>query len=130
VGADRTSAAGRGLRAALLAAALAAGLGGTALLGGCVAYPVGTPVPAGPSTFDRAFDAASGAMSANGLALRTADRGSGVIVGTGGGLTLTASVRPQPDGTTRVEFNQSGGAGQDPNLVNRVVADYNRRMGR
>jgi hypothetical protein len=116
------------LRLGLRAAALAAGA--AALLGGCVVAPYGTPVPASPSTFDRAFDAAAGAMTGQGLALRTVDRGSGVIVGAGGGLTLTASVRPQPDGTTRVEFNQSGTAGQDPNLVNRVVADYNRRMGR
>ncbi len=94
------------LRRGLCAAALAAGA--AALLGGCVAYPYGTPVPAGPSTFDRAFDAATASMTGQGLALRTVDRASGVIVGSSGALTLTASVRPQADGTTRVEFNQSG----------------------
>ena len=45
-----------------------------------------------------------------------------------GAMALTASVRPQADGTTRVAFDQSGAA--DPELVQRVVADYNRRMGR
>ncbi len=123
---NRRQALRRGLRAAVLAAAL----GTAALLGGCVVAPYGTPVPASPSTFDRAFDAATAAMTGQGLALRTVDRGSGVIVGSSGALTLTASVRPQADGTTRVEFNQSGAAAQDSNLVNRVVADYNRRMGR
>lgn len=98
-------------------------------LAGCVAYPYGVPAP-GPSTFDRAFDAASGAMADQGLSFRTQDRASGVIVGVRGGLTLTASVRPQADGTTRVEFKQSGSQAQDANLVDRVVADYNRRMGR
>lgn len=112
-----------------LCAALVSG-GAAAALVGCVAYPYGPPVPVGPSTFDRAFDAASGAMAAEGLSIRTQDRSSGVIVGVRGGLTLTASVRPQADGTTRVEFDQSGAQAQDPNLVNRVVADYNRRMGR
>jgi hypothetical protein len=99
-------------------------------IGGCVVAPYGTAVPVAPSTYDRAFDAAFGAMQGQGLSISSQDRGAGVIVGSRGGLTLTASVRPQPDGTTRVEFNQSGNQAQDPNLVQRVVADYNRRMGR
>ena len=41
---------------------------------------------------------------------------------------MTASVRPQPDGTTRVEFKTSGDA--DSGLAQRVVAAYNARMGR
>lgn len=114
----------------LLPATLIAAAAAIALLPGCVVAPYGVPVATAPSTFDRAFDAASGALSANGLALQTVDRSAGVIVGTRGALTLTASVRPQADGTTRVEFNQSGSQAEDPNLVNRVVADYNRRMGR
>jgi hypothetical protein len=112
--------------AGALAAVAAAAL--LAALAGCYAYPY--PPPGYPSTYDRAFDAATGAMTDHGLAIRTSDRASGVVVGTSGGLTLTASVRPQPDGTTRVEFNQTGAQAQDPNLVNRVAADYNRRMGR
>lgn len=116
-------------RRARAAGVLTAVLAALAVLSGCVAYPYGTPVPAAyPSTFDRAFDAALGAMSAQGLSIATQDRASGVIVGRRGAMSLTASVRPQADGTTRVAFDQSGGA--DPELVQRVVADYNRRMGR
>lgn len=98
-------------------------------LWGCVAAPY-YPAPVGPSTYDRAFDAALGAMTGQGMSVSRQDRGAGTIVGSRGAVTLTATVRPQPDGTTRVEFNQSGNQAQDPNLVQRVVADYNRLMGR
>lgn len=120
-----------GLRRAFARLVLACGagfvLGG---LGGCVVAPYGTPVPMGPSTYDRSFDAALGALQGQGLSISSQDRGAGVVVGSRGALTVSASVRPQPDGTTRVEFNQSGNQAQDPNLLQRVVADYNRRMGR
>ncbi len=119
------------LRRACVRLALACTAGFTlAGLGGCVVAPYGTPVPVGPSTYDRSFDAALGAMQSQGLSISSQDRGTGVVVGSRSGLTVSASVRPQPDGTTRVEFNQSGSQAQDPNLVQRVVADYHRRMGR
>lgn len=119
------------LRRACVCLALACTAGFTlAGLGGCVVAPYGTPVPVGPSTYDRSFDAALGAMQGQGLSISSQDRGTGVVVGSRSGLTVSASVRPQPDGTTRVEFNQSGSQAQDPNLVQRVVADYHRRMGR
>jgi len=101
-----------------------------ALLGGCVYYPA-APYPAPvslPSTFDRAYDAALGALSDQGLRIATQDRARGSIVGTRGAATVTASVRPQADGTTRVEFNTSGDA--DAGLSQRVLASYNARMGR
>jgi hypothetical protein len=102
-----------------------------ALLGGCVYYPPAPyPAPLGalPSTFDRAYDAALGALSDQGLRITTQDRASGSIVGVRGAATVTASVRPQADGTTRVEFNTSGDA--DAGLSQRVLASYNARMGR
>lgn len=104
---------------------------GLALLGGCVYYPAAPyPAPAvyGPSTFDRAYDAALGALSDQGLRITSQDRASGQIVGTRGGTAVTASVRPQPDGTTRVEFKTSGEP--DAGLSQRVLAAYNARMGR
>jgi hypothetical protein len=102
-----------------------------AMLGGCVAYPVApypAPVSYGPSTFDRAYDAALGALVDQGLQIASQDRGSGQIVGVRGNASVTASVRPQADGTTRVEFKTSGEA--DAGLSQRVVAAYNARMGR
>jgi hypothetical protein len=99
-------------------------------LGGCVVAPYPTAVPVAPSTFDRSFDAALGAMTGQGMSISRQDRGAGVIVGSRGSLALTATVRPQADGTTRVAFDQAGNQAQDPNLVQRVVADYNRLMGR
>jgi hexokinase len=116
------------------AAALGAVVG-AALLAGCAVYPDGTVVysdgsvlPAGTSAYDRAFSAASGALSDQGLRITVQDRASGQVVGTRGNAIVTASVRPQPDGTTRVEFKTSGDA--DPGLAQRVVAAYNARMGR
>jgi len=103
---------------------------GLALLAGCVAYPVAPyPAPAsyGPSSFDRAYDAALGALAAQGLRI-TQNRATGQITGMRGNASVTASVKPQPDGTTRVEFKTSGES--EPDLSQRVLAAYNARMGR
>lgn len=54
----------------------------------------------------------------------------GCIVGSRGALSVSASVRPQADGTTRVEFNTSGEQPVDAGLSQRVLAAYNARMGR
>ena len=118
------------------AAALGACLCAAAALGGCVAYPYypyPAPPPSGyaPSTFDRAFDAALGALSDQGLSITSQDRASGNIVGSRGGYAINASVRPQADGTTRVAFTPRGEpAAQDAGLVDRVFNAYNARMGR
>jgi hypothetical protein len=106
-------------------------LAGLAWLGGCAYYPPApypAPVSYGPSTFDRAYDAALGALSDQGLRITSQDRASGQIVGTRGDASVTASVRPQADGTTRVEFKTSGEP--DAGLSQRVLAAYNARMGR
>lgn len=115
------------LHTRLVAAAACVALLG---LGGCVVAPHGTPVPVGSPTFDRAFDAALGAMTSQGLTISSQDRSAGVIVGYRSDQTITATVRPQADGTTRVAFDQSGPYGPDHELMQRVVADYHRRMGR
>jgi hypothetical protein len=110
---------------------LAALLLGLGLLAGCVAYPAApysAPVVYGPSTFDRAFDAALGALSDQGMRITSQDRAAGQIVGTRGNASMTALVRPQADGTTRVEFKTGGEP--DPGLSQRVLAAYNARMGR
>ncbi|MGL6111043.1 MAG: hypothetical protein ACRC2B_13195 [Rubrivivax sp.] len=115
------------------AAALGALLGLAVLGGGCAYYPA-TPYPAapsyGPSTFERSFDAALGAISDQGLRITVQDRAAGNIVGTRGALTVTATVRPQADGTTRVEFKTSGDQGADAGTSQRVLGAYNARMGR
>ena len=98
-------------------------------LAACVVYePV--PVPQGPSTYDRSWAAAIGALQDQGVAISEQDRASGVVRGTRGSVTVTAVVRTQADGRVRVEFNTAGGGGADPGLVERVSESYNRRMGR
>lgn len=98
-------------------------------LAGCATYYAPPPAPyMQPSTFDRAFDAALGAIGDQGLRITSQDRASGNIVGVSGTVSVTASVRPQADGTTRVEFKTAGAA--DGGLAQRVTAAYNARMGR
>ncbi|MFC5606886.1 hypothetical protein [Variovorax soli] len=112
-------------------AATALALGGALLaLGGCAYYvPAAYPVTsAAPASFDRSFSAASNAMRDQGLAIRTEDRGSGVIVGTQGGATVTANIRQQADGSVRVQFDANGP--RDPALIDRVSRGYDAYMGR
>jgi hypothetical protein len=113
------------------AAALGACLCTAAVLSGCVAYPYYPPGTYAPSTFDRAYDAALGALSDQGLSITSQDRASGNIVGARGAFSVAATVRPQADGTTQVAFTPRGQASaQDAGVVERVVGAYNARMGR
>lgn len=99
-------------------------------LGGCAYYvPAGYPVTtSAPASFDRSFSAASSAMRDQGLAIRSEDRSSGVIVGTQGGATVTANIRQQADGSVRVQFDATGP--RDPALIDRVSRGYDAYMGR
>ncbi len=102
-------------------------------LGACVYYPAapyGAPGSYAPITYDRAFDAARAAIADQGLSITTQDRAAGNIVGTRGALVVTATVRPQADGTTRVEFQTRGDQGADAGVSQRVLGAYNARMGR
>lgn len=115
----------RAARAALGAAWLA---GATLLATACVVYE---PVPAyQPSGFDRSWAAAVGAMQDQGVTITDQDRVGGVVRGTRGAVTATATVRTQADGRVRVEFNTTGAKGADPGLAERISASYERRMGR
>ena len=115
------------MRSAILSMVLAAA---ATLLGGCVVYE---PVPAGygtPASFDRSWNAAVGAMREQGVTIIQEDRGAGVVRGTRGGINVTGSVRPQADGSVRVQFDAKGATQRDPGLSNRFSQAYDRRMGR
>jgi hypothetical protein len=101
---------------------------GAALPIGCVVYE---PVPAysSPSTFDRAWSAALGALDDTGVRVTSADRASGVIRGGKDGTDVTVSVARQADGTTRVQFDAKQ-AERSPGLSDRFSQAYERRMGR
>jgi hypothetical protein len=103
-----------------------------AAVGGCVVYETapGVYVPATPASFDRSWSAALGAFDDQGVRITSQDRSTGQIRGTRDGIDVVANVRPQPDGTVRVEFNTSGATARDPNLINRISSAYDRRMGR
>jgi hypothetical protein len=104
-----------------------------ALLGGCTYYqavPGGSYSTAPVSSFDRSWGAAQAALADQGVPVARADRSAGVVSGTRDGITVTANVRTQADGSVRVEFKTDGATSRDPDLINRVIAAYNRNMGR
>ena len=100
-------------------------------LPGCVVYdtPSGYYVNTYPATFDRAWDAAVGALQDAGVRVTSADRASGIARGTKDGADVTVSVLRQADGTTRVQFDAKASQ-NDPGLAQRFSIAYDRRMGR
>ncbi len=118
-------------RPAVVLRRIAAGLGIAAatLLGGCVIYEP-SPGYAQSATFERSFNAVVGAMREQGVAITQEDRGAGIKRGTRGGIDVTGSVRPQADGTVRVQFDTSGATAGDPTLIDRITRSYNAYMGR
>src|SRR3982751_3796291 len=87
-----------------------------AVLAGCVVYEP-YPYPAsGPSTYDRAWNAALGAFSDQGLQVTGVDRPNGIIDGRKGGINVKARVVTQADGRVRVELNAGGALNEDPGL--------------
>lgn len=125
---SRRLARATGIRIAVAASIAAAGLAG------CTYYapaPYGAPYTVStPASFDRSWDAALGAMADNGVAVTTQDRAAGTIAGRRGGIDVVTHVRAQADGSVRVEFNSRGNVAEDPKLIERVSASYDRRMGR
>lgn len=116
----------RSIVSALLLKAMSV-IAGSLVLVACVVYE---PVPhQAPSTYDRAWAAAIGAMQDQGVSINDQDRAAGVLRGTRGPTGVTAVVRTRPDGRVQVEFNTTG-TSSDPGLVERIGESYNRRMGR
>ena len=106
-----------------------ASLGG-ASLGGCVVYE---PVPAyypARSNYDRAWNAALGAVQDAGVQIASADPATGLIRGGKGGIDVVVNVVRQGDGSVRVQFDAKGPTQQDPGLSDRFSQAYERRMGR
>ena len=106
------------MRTLLLALAL--------VVAGCTYYVA----PGGPASFDRSWDAATGALRDQGLEIVSADRSTGIATGRRGMVDVTARVRSQADGSVRVEFNTPGSGAPDRDLMERVSRSYDQRMGR
>lgn len=115
----------RPLRGALVAAVLAVAV---IALQGCVPYPVYTAPP--PSKYDRVWDAAYGAAADVGVQIQSADRGGGLIRGFKDQVTVTISVRAQPDGGAVAEIKATGPAPHDRVVSQQLSQAYERRMGR
>ena len=86
---------------------------GCLLVSGCVVYE---PVPGyyTQSTYDRAWNAALGAMQDAGVQMTAAEPSTGSIRGTKDGMDVSAFVVRQADARVRVQFDVKGPAGRDP----------------
>jgi hypothetical protein len=103
-----------------------------ALLTGCVVYepvPAYYPAPTPAQTFDRAWNAALGALQDTGVRVTSADPATGVIRGTKDQSELFVTVVRQADGTLRVEVEAKSPKGQETGFAKRVSEAYQRRMG-
>lgn len=101
----------------------------SAVLAGCVVYePV--PVAPAPSNYDRAYSAALGGLQDAGVQVTSADPNTGFIRGVRDGINASVAVTRQVDGSVRVQLDTSGQTDRDPDLHNRFMQAYNRRMGR
>ena len=108
-------------------------LGVAFLLNGCYypqPYVVAVPASSPAQRFDRAWDAASGAMADQGVTITSQDRGAGVIRGARGATTVVATLQTLADGSIQVKFNTREATDADPGLIHRVSDSYERRMGR
>lgn len=113
-----------------LAAALCLALSGAAALTGCVVYETPPAYQPTPSKFDQSWNAALGAAGDTGMRITTADQARGLIQGKLGNSEMTIGIRPQADGSVRVEINARGPGGQDEGAARSFSDAYNRRMGR
>jgi hypothetical protein len=91
--------------------------------------PVYAPVSQ-PSSFDRSWNAALGAMQDVGVRIQSEDRTRGVITGANDSRNVTINVMTQADGRVRVEISARGPQGGDTHLANDISRAYDRRMGR
>jgi hypothetical protein len=102
---------------------------GCAAFVGCVSEPAPVPAPA-PSAFDRSWSAAVSAAQEEGVRITSEDRGIGLIRGLREEQEVTINLRPQADGSVRIEISARGPKGSDPGLAGRISRAYDRRMGR
>lgn len=98
----------------------------------CTYYQVapGTYATSPPNKFDRAWAAATGAFGDQGVSVTRQDRETGIVQGSRQGITVTAVLKSQADGSVRVEFRTSGATDKDPDLIQRISRSYDVRMGR
>ena len=109
-----------------LSVVLAVALWSVSLAGGAL-YEV--PVTPAPSAYDRSWSAALGGAEDVGVQVASADPTVGLIRGTKDGIGVTVIVARQPDGGVRVQLNTTGPTQRDPDLEDRFLQAYNRRMG-
>jgi hypothetical protein len=114
-------------RRAACTAALWLALGGISGIAGCAA-PTPGRVADSQASFDRTYDVALGAMADQRMTFSTQDRLQGRIVGSVDGITLSATIQPIVDGTTRVSFEAGGNTEADVAMLKRVADAYNARM--
>jgi hypothetical protein len=91
-------------------------------LAACASAPV--------DPMEQPWQAATGALRDAGLTVVNADRATGTLRGTRGTVEGVIEVRMRPDGRVGVEIKSRDPDNRDPNLTDRLLEAYNRRMGR
>ena len=98
---------------------------------GCVVYePVPQAQPSLQQRYDQSWAAAAAAMTDEGVAITSQDRGAGALRGQRAGVTVTALVQTQADGSVQVSFETAGPPDKEPGLAKRLRESFLRRMGR
>jgi hypothetical protein len=103
---------------------------GVASLAGCVVYEPYPGYYARASSFDRAWNAALGAVQDAGVQVASAEPAAGLIRGAKDGIDVIVTVARQADGSARVQFDTKGPTQRDPGLSDRFSQAYDRRVGR
>ena len=97
------------------------------MLSACVVYE---PYYYPGSQYDRVWGSAIRAAEDVGIAISSADRSSGIILGGKGSVDVTISVQTQTDGRIKMQLNIRGPEGAEPYLTERFYQAYDRYMGR
>ncbi|BCG63628.1 MAG: hypothetical protein methR_P1356 [Methyloprofundus sp.] len=98
------------------------------LLASCAAR---TPAvaPQAASTYDQSWSAAVDALRVQGVRITSQDREAGIVEGVSKGITISANIKTQADGSVRAQFNTIGTTNSDPGLIRRITKSYNSRVG-
>ncbi len=115
--------------AAILCSGVAVAAASSGLTGCYAPAPAYVPVTQ-PSSFDRSWSAAVGAVQDVGVRIQSEDRARGIITGANDSRNVTVTLATQADGSVRVEISARGPQGGDSRLASDISRAYDRRMGR
>ena len=96
-------------------------------LSACVVYE---PYYYPASQYDRVWDSAMKAADEVGIAVSTADRGTGTILGRKEAADVAIAIQTLADGRIKLQLTVKGPEGAEPYLHDQFLQAYQRYMGR